>query len=83
MVKIVYFGNDMFSSCLKYLINERHHILRVYKNKLDLSASTIASLCSPHKIPLAEDKPTLNDLNQLILMGAKMFIDVNYKFICK
>lgn len=80
-VKIVYFGNNMFSSCLKYLIAEGHQILRVYKNKPEHGASTITSLCCNHKIPLADDKPTLVDLNLLILMGADMFIVAEYLHI--
>lgn len=80
-MKIVYFGNNLFSSCLKYLLDEGHQILRVYKNQPEHGASTITSLCSHHHIPLAEVKPTLDDLNKLILLGAEMFIVAEYLHI--
>tara|TARA_R110001592_G_scaffold126427_2_gene337782 strand:+ start:4071 stop:4898 length:828 start_codon:yes stop_codon:yes gene_type:complete len=81
IMKIVYFGNNMFSSCLKYLIDEGHQILRVYKNKPEQGSSAITRLCTHNKIPLVEGKPKIDDLNQLVLLGAEMFIVAEYLHI--
>ena len=81
IVKIVYFGNNLFSSCLQYLIDEGHQILGVYKNKSVQGSSNITSLCVHREIPLTDEKPKLADLEALIMMGAEIFIVAEYLHI--
>jgi len=80
-MKIVYFGNNLFSSCLKYLIDEGHQILRVYKNSSSYDSSIIDNLCENNCIPLHSHKPSLSELNQLITLGAQMFIVAEYSYL--
>lgn len=80
-MKIVYFGNNLFSSCLKYLIDEGHQILRVYKNSSSHDSSIVDKLCDKSDIPLCEHKPNLNELNQLVSLGAEIFIVAEYSYL--
>jgi len=80
-MKIVYFGNNLFSSCLKYLLEEDHQILRVYKNSSSHDSSIIDRLCMNNAIPLHSHKPSLSELNQLISLGAEMFIIAEYSYL--
>jgi methionyl-tRNA formyltransferase len=80
-MKIVYFGNDFFSSCLKYLINEGFQIVRVYKNSPKSSSSTISKLCEKNRIPSFENQPDKGELNSLVLQGVDMFIVAEYLHI--
>ena len=76
-MKIVYFGNNLFSSCLKYLIDEGHQMLRVYKNDSTHDSSIIDRLCDKNDIPRYENKPNLSELNQLISLGAEIGLNTN------
>tara|TARA_R100001377_G_scaffold71837_1_gene47538 strand:+ start:311 stop:1129 length:819 start_codon:yes stop_codon:yes gene_type:complete len=78
---IVYFGNNLFSSCLKYLLAEGHQILRVYKNSSLHDSSIIDRLCKNNAIPIHSHKPSLSELNQLISLGAEMFIIAEYSYL--
>lgn len=80
-MKIVYLGNNLFSSCLKYLLEEDHQILRVYKNTSSHDSSIIDRLCKNNAIPLHSHKPSLSELNQLISLGAEMFIIAEYSYL--
>ena len=80
-MNIVYFGNNLFSSCLKYLIKEGHQIQRVYKNSSLHDSSIIDRLCDSHNIPISQHKPSLSELNDLISLGAEMFIVAEYSFL--
>ncbi|TMM42409.1 formyltransferase family protein [Colwellia ponticola] len=80
-MKIVYLGNNLFSSCLKYLLAEGHQILRVYKNNSPHDSSIIDRLCENNCIPLHNHKPNLSELNQLISLGAEMFIIAEYSYL--
>jgi len=80
-MKIVYLGNNLFSSCLKYLLEEGHQILRVYKNSSQHDSSIIDRLCKKNSIPLYNHKPNLIELNQLISLGAEMFIVAEYSYL--
>jgi methionyl-tRNA formyltransferase len=80
-MKIVYFGNNLFSSCLKYLIEEGHQIQRVYKNGSLHDSSIIDKLCEKNDIPLFEHKPNVSELNQLISLGTEMFIVAEYSYL--
>lgn len=80
-MKIVYLGNNLFSSCLKYLLEEDHQILRVYKNSSSHDSSIIDRLCMNNAIPLHSHKPSLSELNQLISLGAEMFIIAEYSYL--
>jgi methionyl-tRNA formyltransferase len=80
-MKIVYFGNNLFSSCLKYLLAQGHEILRVYKNNSARNSSIIDSVCADNCIPLHSHKPSESELNQLITLGAEMFIVAEYSYL--
>jgi len=79
-MKIVYFGNNMFSSCLKFLIDEGHQILKVYKNNDSGSSSVIEKLCD-YEIPCSDLEPELSELAELISLGAEMFIVAEYSYL--
>lgn len=80
-MNVVYFGNNLFSSCLKYLINEGHQIQRVYKNTSLHDSSIIDRLCDNNNIPTYQHKPSLSELNHLISLGAEMFIVAEYSYL--
>jgi methionyl-tRNA formyltransferase len=80
-MKIVYFGNNLFSSCLKYLLDEGHQILRVYKNSSSHDSSIIDRLCEKNSLSLYEHKPNLSELNQLVSLGVEMFIVAEYSYL--
>jgi methionyl-tRNA formyltransferase len=80
-MKIVYFGNNLFSSCLKYLLSEGHDILRVYKNSSARNSSIIDNVCVNNCIPLHSHKPSESELKQLITLGAEMFIIAEYSYL--
>ena len=80
-MRIVYFGNNMFSSCLKYLISEGFEVVRVYVNSPDFTSSVISKLCETHQIPLFKNKPMSEELEHLISMGVEMFIVAEYLHI--
>ena len=80
-MKVVYFGNNLFSSCLKYLLDEEHQILRVYKNSYAHDSSIIDRLCEKNDITICEHKPELTELNDLISLGAEMFIVAEYAYL--
>jgi methionyl-tRNA formyltransferase len=80
-MRIVYFGNNMFSSCLKYLIKDGFEIERVYINSPDFTSSAISKLCETHQIPLFKNKPMSEELEHLISMGVEMFIVAEYLHI--
>ena len=60
------------------MLEEGHQILRVYKNNSPHDSSIVDRLCEKNDIPLYEHKPNLNELNQLISLGAEMFIVAEY-----
>ncbi len=80
-MKIVYFGNNLFSSCLKYLLAEGHQILRVYKNSSLHDSSIIDKLCEKNSLSLYEHKPKLSELNQLVSLGVEIFIVAEYSYL--
>lgn len=80
-MKIVYFGNNMFSSCLKYLIEDGFEIVRVYKNTPKCSSSEITKLCEKNQIPSFEHKPVQKELENLVSLGVEMFIVAEYSYI--
>lgn len=80
-MRIVYFGNNMFSSCLKYLIEDGFEIERVYINSPDFTSSVISKLCETHQIPLLKNKPMSEELEHLISKGVEMFIVAEYLHI--
>ncbi len=80
-MRIVYFGNNMFSSCLKYLIKDGFEIERVYINSPDFTSSAISKLCETHQIPLFKNKPMSEELEHLISMGVEIFIVAEYLHI--
>jgi len=80
-MKVVYFGNNLFSSCLKYLLDEGHQLLRVYKNSAKQGSSIIDKLCEDNSIAKFEHKPTASELSQLIAQGAEMFIVAEYSYL--
>lgn len=80
-MRIVYFGNNMFSSCLEYLIKDGFEIERVYINSPDFTSSAISKLCETHQIPLFKNKPMSEELEHLISMGVEMFIVAEYLHI--
>ncbi|MBA6415606.1 methionyl-tRNA formyltransferase [Colwellia sp. 6M3] len=80
-MKVVYFGNNLFSSCLKYLLDEEHQILRVYKNSSAHDSSIIDKLCEKNDITICEHKPELSELNDLISLGAEIFIIAEYAYL--
>tara|TARA_R110001583_G_scaffold7248_1_gene36155 strand:+ start:3164 stop:3982 length:819 start_codon:yes stop_codon:yes gene_type:complete len=80
-MNVVYFGNNLFSSCLKYLINEGHQIQRVYKNTSLHDSSIIDRLCDSNNIPIYQHKPSVSELNHLISLGAEMFIVAEYSYL--
>jgi len=79
-MKIVYFGSNIFSSCLNYLINEGHDILCVYKSKLSLNTCNIDQTCRKN-IPQYTHKPNITELNRLIAEGAEMFFVAEYPYL--
>ena len=66
---------------LKYLLEEGHQILRVYKNSSTHDSSIIDRLCENNCIPLHSHKPSLSELNQLISQGTEMFIVAEYSYL--
>jgi methionyl-tRNA formyltransferase len=80
-MKIVYFGNNLFSSCLEYLLEEGHQILRVYKNNSLHDSSIVTRLCEKHGVALYEHEPELRELNHLISQGAELFIVAEYSYL--
>ena len=80
-MKIVYFGNNLFYSCLKYLINEGFEIVRVYINSPDFTSSAISKLCEKNQIPFFKNKPVNAELENLISTGVEMFIVAEYLHI--
>ena len=80
-MRIVYFGNNMFSSCLKYLIKDGFEIERVYINSPDFTSSAISKLCETHQIPLLKNKPIREELEYLVSIGVEMFIVAEYSHI--
>lgn len=80
-MKIAYFGNNLFSSCLKYLIDEGFQVVRVYKNSPDLSSSIVARLCEKNQIPSVENQADKEELDNLVLQGVEMFIVAEYLHI--
>ena len=80
-MKIVYFGNNLFSSCLKYLLDENHQILRVYKNSHAHESSIMDRLCEKNDIAIYEHRPKLIELNDLISLGAELFIVAEYAYL--
>ena len=80
-MNVVYFGNNLFSSCLNYLINEGHQIQRVYKNTSLHDSCIIDRLCDRNSIPTYQHKPNLSELNHLISLGAEMFIIAEYSYL--
>jgi len=53
-MRIVYFGNNMFSSCLKYLISEGFEVVRVYINSPDFTSSVYQNCAKPIKFPYSK-----------------------------
>lgn len=77
-MKIAYFGNNMFSSCLKSLIEDGFEIVRVYMNTPTYGSSAIAKLCNRNQIPSFEHKPDQEELEHLVSLGVTMFIVAEY-----
>ena len=80
-MNVVYLGNNLFSSCLKYLIDEGHQIQRVYKDDSPHDNSIIDKICENNSIPSYVHKPNLSELNHLISQGAEMFIIAEYSYL--
>lgn len=80
-MKIAYFGNNMFSSCLKYLIEDGYEIIRVYKNAPKYGSSAITKLCEKNQIPSFVHKPAQKELEHLVSLGVEMFIVAEYSYI--
>lgn len=61
-MKIVYFGNDLFSNCLLLLIKNRLNIERVFINDVQENASFIKRICRKYNIVYSTEKPSIATL---------------------
>ena len=79
-MKIVYFGNNLFSNCLAKLIEQGLGVEAVYINDVEENASIVQRLCEIHKIVTRPLKPTKEELDEHIKSGVTLFVVADYGY---
>jgi len=79
-MKIVYFGNNLFSNCLAKLIEQGLGVEAVYINDVEENASIVQRLCEIHKIVTRPLKPTKEELDEHIKSGVTLFVVADYRY---
>lgn len=79
-MKAVYFGNDLFYSCLLKLIEKGIDVCAAYVNNVDGHVQTIERLCRRFSIEVKHTKPTQAELEKYAQMGVELFIAADYQY---
>lgn len=79
-MKVVYFGNNLFSNCLALLIKQGLSVEVVYTNEPLENASFVKQICDTHKIMTRSLKPTKEELDEHIKSGVTLFIVADYGY---
>lgn len=79
-MKVVYFGNNLFSNCLALLIKQGLSVEAVYINDVEENASIVKRLCDIHKIVTRSLKPTKEELDEHIKSGVTLFVVADYGY---
>ena len=79
-MKIVYFGNDLFSNCLLLLIKNRLNIERVFINDVQENASFIKRICRKYNIVYSTEKPSIVTLKGYLNDEQTVFVVADYGY---
>ncbi|MCG7639889.1 MULTISPECIES: formyltransferase family protein [unclassified Alteromonas] len=79
-MKIVYFGNDLFSNCLLLLIKNRLNIERVFINDVQGNASFIKRICRKYNIVYSTEKPSIVTLKGYLNDEQTVFVVADYGY---
>ena len=79
-MKVVYFGNNLFSNCLALLIKQGLSVKAVYINDVEENASIVKRLCDIHKIVTRSLKPTKEELDEHIKSGVTLLVVADYGY---
>ncbi len=79
-MKVVYFGNNLFSNCLALLIKQGLSVEAVYINDVEENASIVKRLSDIHKIVTRSLKPTKEELDEHIKSGVTLFVVADYGY---
>ena len=82
-MKIAYCGYDFFSSCLRYLVQSEHEILKVFTfpcdNRINFN-QYIYEICNEYNIPTTEQAISIESVKQLIEQGCELIITAGYRY---
>ncbi|WP_232732226.1 formyltransferase family protein [Pseudoalteromonas spongiae] len=79
-MKVVYFGNNLFSNCLAFLIKQGLSVEAAYINDIKENASFVKRLCDTHKIMTRSLKPTKEEFDEHIKSGVTLFVVADYGY---
>jgi len=78
--KVVYFGNDMLSSCFDEFITHGFQIEAVFVNPQENNAAQIIQKASRHGVPIETGRPTQARLESFKDRGVDLFFCAEYQF---
>lgn len=79
-MKVLYFGNNLFSNCLAEMIEQGLSVEAVYTNEPLENASFVKQICDTHKIMTRSLRPTKEDLDEYVRYGVTLFVVADYKY---
>lgn len=80
-MKIVYFGNDEYITCLRYLIDKGHELCGVFVNNINNCSLLTKKLCNDKGIEVLQYKPREQALLIYYKKGAELFLSVDYQYV--
>ena len=79
-MKVLYFGNNLFSNCLTFMVNQGFSVEAVYINDVEENASIVKRICGIHKIMTHSLRPTKEELDEYIKSGVTLFVVADYGY---
>ncbi|AWB67877.1 methionyl-tRNA formyltransferase [Saccharobesus litoralis] len=77
-MKTVYFGTDLFCSCLAHLYANQFEILTIYTCEPASNVQQVSILAQQNKTKITTTKPTKQELDDLVEQGAQLFVVADY-----
>ncbi len=80
VVKIAYFGFDLFYDCLEYL-SKSNEIVKIFTCKVDgvfETNSKVFTLAKEFNIPVTDVKPTQKDIDDLLYLECDLMVSAGY-----
>ncbi|MAZ86186.1 MAG: methionyl-tRNA formyltransferase [Cellvibrionaceae bacterium] len=77
-MNVVYFGYNLFSSCLPVLEAHGHNIVCIYTGEDGIDTDQITSFATKKAIPLHVNRPIADHMEDLVAKGVELFFSAEY-----